>query len=262
MKTPKVYTDNLKAGIVTDEMMQDVLFSYSKRAKNYRDRIRGIKSKARYNRYWYDKYDNIGQCEEKRDEYYQKKSDLLRSRPERLAAVHRLTVSRKRRVYDYDSEWDSLAKARQAYERGEASKVVWMNGYFDRDTDEYVDFCDVEVKQYRYFLYYEYKDRSFHSPIEADSLKNYRDVEMIDLEELTTYGEDISELLSIQFCDKVWQTVTGKNCEDVEQQRAARREEKEAQTKALMDEAMRQLDHQLENDPELRAELEGKVKPY
>ena len=209
MKTPKSYTDSLKAGIVTDEMMQDVIYSYSKRAKNYRDRIRAYRDKARWNHYWYDKYDDIGKCEDKRDEYYMKKSDLLSSKPEKLTAIHRLTVSRKRRVYDYQSEWNKLQNERRKYERGEESKVVWMNDYFDRDNGEYVSFCDIRVNEYRYFLYYEFSGRSFHSPIDEDGLRQYRDLECIDLEELTTYGEDVNELLSVTFCNKVWQAVTG-----------------------------------------------------
>ena len=262
MKTPKAYTDNLKAGIVTDDMMQDVLYSYSKRAKNYRDRIRRYHDKARWNRYWYDKYGDIDKCEDKRDEYYMKKSDLLRSRPDRLTAIHRLTVYRKRRVYDYQSEYDKLQNERAKYERGEESRVVWTNSYFDRDTDEYVDFCDVQVKQYRYFLYYEFAGRSFHSPIEETELKQYRELERIDLDELTTYGEDVSELLSVPFCDKVWQAVTGKGAADIEAWSEQRKEEKQREMDALMAEAMRQGDRQLEQDPELKAELEGKALPW
>ena len=262
MKTPKAYTDNLKAGIVTDEMMQDVLYSYSKRAKNYRDRIRQYRDKARWNRYWYDKYGDIDKCEHKRDEYYMKKSDLLRCRPERLTAIHRLTVYRKRRVYDYNSEWDKLQNERAKYERGEESRVVWMNGYWDRDTNDYVDFCDVQVKQYRYFLYYEFPGRSFHSPIEESELKQYRDLERINLDELTTYGEDVTELLSVPFCDKVWQQITGKGAADIEAWSEQRKEEKQREMDELMAEAMRESKHQLEQDPELKAELEGKALPW
>lgn len=262
MKTPKEYTDNLKKGVVTDAMMQDVLYSYSKRAKNYRDRIREYEDKARNDRYWYDRYGNIEQCQLKRDEYYMKKSDLLKHCEEKLTAIHRLTVWRKRRIYDYESEYDKLEAERKKYERGEESKIVWMNGYFDRETNDYVSFCDVREKHYRYFLYYEFEGHSFHSPIERKDMDQHKGLEVIDLDELTTYGEDIADLLSVPFCDKVWQQVTGHGTEAMDALKAQHEEERAAAEKEAMDIMCKGLQKQLDNDPELRAELEGRVKPY
>lgn len=43
MKTPKSYIINLSQGIVTERMLCDVLFSYNKRAKNWRDKKRQYK---------------------------------------------------------------------------------------------------------------------------------------------------------------------------------------------------------------------------
>lgn len=40
MKTPKEYQDNLKNGIITEEMFTDCLYSVNKRAKNYRDKAK------------------------------------------------------------------------------------------------------------------------------------------------------------------------------------------------------------------------------
>ena len=35
MQTPKQYKENLKQGVINESMLSDVLYSYSKRAKNY-----------------------------------------------------------------------------------------------------------------------------------------------------------------------------------------------------------------------------------
>ena len=43
MRIPKAYTENLNKGIVTEQMLCDVLYSYNKRAKNWRDKKRQYK---------------------------------------------------------------------------------------------------------------------------------------------------------------------------------------------------------------------------
>lgn len=48
MRTPKEYSENLKNGIITAEMLEACLFSVNKRAKNCRDKIR----EYRRNRYF------------------------------------------------------------------------------------------------------------------------------------------------------------------------------------------------------------------
>ena len=97
-----------------------------------------------------------------------------------------------------------LEKERDCYEHGKPSKVVWMNSYFDHYNREYVEFCDVIETDFRFFLYYEFKDHSFHRPIDNSELSKYSGLEVVELEELTTYGENINELLPVPFCDKVW----------------------------------------------------------
>ena len=77
MKLPKEYSDNLKNGIITDNMISDVLFSYSKRAKNYRDKNRELRRYYRQNRYAYDKYDTIEKNEFRMNVLYERKSDIL-----------------------------------------------------------------------------------------------------------------------------------------------------------------------------------------
>lgn len=106
MKTPKEYTDNLKKGIITDEMACNVLFSYSKRAKNYRDRIRGIKKHA--HGWGWGQYDdrNIEKCVENMEMLYSKKDDILKCYPEKMKCIHRQTIERIKTLWEDDEEGD------------------------------------------------------------------------------------------------------------------------------------------------------------
>jgi hypothetical protein len=72
MRTPKSYIDNLAKGIVTERMLCDVLFSYNKRAKNWRDKKRQYKHCYSMNSL---KWFNDALANEQK--YYNYKSQLL-----------------------------------------------------------------------------------------------------------------------------------------------------------------------------------------
>lgn len=202
MKTPKNYKENLERGIITIEMLDDVLFSFSKRAKNYRDQAR------KYRQVRYDVYGNMERCEENMEMLYAKKSDILRYCSSNLKAIHRLITSKKVRIYDYEDEYNDYYQDINNYEKGKSSRVVWMNQFYDDDTKEIVLFIDVIRPYSMYFLYYEFPKHSYHSPIDEEDVESYKDLQVIDLEDLVTYGENINELLSLQFCHKVWNAIT------------------------------------------------------
>ena len=72
MRTPKKYIENLERGIITEEMLCDVLYSYNKRAKNWRDKKRQYKHSYAMNSYvWFN---NALENEQK---YYDYKSEIL-----------------------------------------------------------------------------------------------------------------------------------------------------------------------------------------
>jgi hypothetical protein len=72
MRTPKSYIENLEQGIVTEKMLCDVLYSYNKRAKNWRDKKREYKhSYASHSYVWYNS------ALENEKKYYECKSELL-----------------------------------------------------------------------------------------------------------------------------------------------------------------------------------------
>lgn len=82
MKTTKDFTKKLHEGIITTEMLGMAVYSMNKRAKNYRDKQASYREHRIYSKfyrgYYRDKYHNEDQCRLKKEEYYQKKEELLR----------------------------------------------------------------------------------------------------------------------------------------------------------------------------------------
>ena len=104
MKTNKDYKENLKNGIITKEMLIKCLYSSNKRAKNYRDKEREYRDKARYNYYWYDKYNNIDKCESKKEEYYKQKEDMLSIL--KPTCIHKeFKYYEKRRIKEFEDDY-------------------------------------------------------------------------------------------------------------------------------------------------------------
>lgn len=209
MKTSKEYKENLANGIVTASMLEDVLYSYNKRAKNYRDKANIYRQRRRENRYWRDLYDNEGQCEEKKDILYGKKSDILLHCPEYLSAIHKVSRKHRTRIYETDEEYEDYTDDIIAYRKGKESVVINENEYFDYSNKEYVSFIDINKTVNEYYLYYEFPNRSFHSPLGDDEdekidLSMYKGLNIVEIDSLTTYGKKINNMLSLQFCDKVW----------------------------------------------------------
>jgi len=206
MKTPKNYTENLKRGIVTDEMAADVLYSFNKRAKNYRDRIRKISDNAySYGRGQYDDR-NIENCEKKMDMFYEKKDKKLRHYPEKIVCIHRLTAKQTIRLNIDDEEYDEYVNTDYVIDSG-------VREYYDDFLQAYcrVPWLEVRKEKHLYFVYYDFSSHSFHHPIEKRDLEHYPSLEVVDIDELVTKGEDIGILLSCQFCDKVYNLITNKN---------------------------------------------------
>lgn len=70
MRTPKAYTENLRNGIITEEMFGGCLYSANKRAKNFRDNAR--EQRRRYGRYADTSANNA-----KKMQYYREKEFFL-----------------------------------------------------------------------------------------------------------------------------------------------------------------------------------------
>ena len=153
MKTPKEYIKNLKNGIITDEMISDVLFSYSKRAKNYRDNARELRSFYKRNRYAYDEYDSIEKNTFKKEVLYERKSDILKLYEDKfLKCIHIQDKEATRRIYDYEPEFKKVCNS---------NDVVWSNCYYDYEREEEVWFVDVLKKNKEYLYFWHIHIRSF-----------------------------------------------------------------------------------------------------
>ena len=157
MKTSKEFNKNLKNGIVTTEMLGAAIYSFNKRAKNYRDNMRELIEQRRWADWWEKKYiqRSIDDAEYKKDEYYGYKDYLL-------SFVSPIQIHHCQR-------WN---------ERRQES------------IDEY-------------FQLFQVADYRFHHPItEAEAKKSNLDIEELP-SDFSTEGEDIEDLISVQFATKV-----------------------------------------------------------
>lgn len=178
MKTKKVWTNNLKNGVVTAEMLSLCLYSVNKRAKNYRDMAR------KYNNYY-----GMG-ASDKKEEMYDFKSEMLQYiKPKCIHCVKSIGRERK---YSYESDFNKILD----------DDVIYQGSFI---CDEYgdVDFKDVYADFYDSYLYYEINGFGFHQPIEYED----PELEIIRIEDLTTFGKEINDLVSMQFVRKVIETL-------------------------------------------------------
>lgn len=113
--------------------------------------------------------------------------------------IHRETIynQRRERIYDYEDEYEEYLNADAFFHTGE---------YWDNDLNEYVQFGDVYLDcdpVYHYYLFYDVGgNHTFHTPINEEDLFLY-DMEVKDINQLYTTGDDIADLLSNQFVTKV-----------------------------------------------------------
>ena len=200
MVTPKLFKDNLNNSIITDEMLGAAIFSVNKRAKNARDKEREYRNLYRGNRYYLDYYGNEDQAKERKEYYYNLKDELLTYAPDKCVCIHRIgrERSQRKRIYDYQPE----------YSKVDRTDVVWSNCYYDKEMEDTVYFVDVVTDvhiEYEYFLLYKIGQYSFHHPVNKERLPELLEAgkEIIEIESLNTSGEDIANLLSVNFVKRV-----------------------------------------------------------
>ena len=201
MVTPKIYTANLRKGIITDEMLASAIYSVNKRAKNARDKEREYRREYR-NRY--DYYGNEERARERKEYYYKLKDSLLEFATAKCTCIHKVCHVKynRRRVYDYEEEYKDIPD----------EEVVWSNCYYNRDwaTEVYfVDVMDGSYTEYEYFLFYDFGSYSFHHPIDSSELTKYGK-EIVEIDSLETEGEDETKLMSLNFVKKVLDILNNK----------------------------------------------------
>lgn len=201
MKTPTKYNTLIKNGKITSQILGEVLYSINKRAKNWRDKKKEYKSLR------YDRYNNYEKALEQEQNYYRMKENIL-NKLEPIAIHKEIIVNEYvRKIYDYENEYYSIND----------SEVIDENGYIDRETGDYISFKKVREKSEKelYYLFYEVSEYSFHQPINKSDTDKYN-LEIIELDGFITYGKDINDLLSTQFCQKVYELFINDKLEIIE----------------------------------------------
>lgn len=195
MKTPKFYADNIKNGIITEEMLEQCLYSVNKRAKNHRDRAREVRQM--YKNDWYGTAQNEYMLS---DEMYHMK-DLLLQIVEPIKAHYTIRSSTRRFEYD-EFDMDSFK---------EAYHVITYEEYYNWSG---VRMCEVEYEFKECFLLYKIGNHTFHTPVDEDdevyqSFANRGQAE--ELTDFVTYGADVSDLISMQFVKKLIRLIESGN---------------------------------------------------
>lgn len=195
MRTPKSYTDNLNNGLLTRAMLSDALYSVNKRAKNCRDK----EQQWRYS--YYDKYGSAGKYCDQKEKYYTQKEIMLSV----LAptCIHIETYNTKCRFYDYEPEYQKHFNHDRIFNEG---------SYYDKELDGVVNFIDVFIPAKRYYLFYDLGERSFHTPLYNEfEIEKYPNLEKIEIDQLITFGHEITDLVSTTFVKKVVELIKSKH---------------------------------------------------
>lgn len=192
MRTPKEFTENVKKGIITEEMLGACLYSVNKRAKNCRDQERA---------YRHSVYNTDVKYREQKEAYYEMKDEMLSILEP--TAIHVEASYYKTRIYDYeDGYWD-------IYDFGE---YIRESGYYDSERGYWVNFLVYEERgDDRYYLLYQVGGYSFHHPIDEDLAKYYKELPQKNIGVLSTYGASTDNLLSVQFVRKVLELINSGN---------------------------------------------------
>ena len=201
MRTPSEFAKNLKSRCISMEMLDAALYSVNKRAKNWRNKKREYK----HNRY--DYYGNYEKAEINENLMYKKKEKLLSIFPP--TCIHKEFFGYERiRVYDYQRHYTKLLT-----EHALKGDIVWINSYWDYDRDNEVNFFDYEIQDepiYHYYLFHEMPKHTYHTPIDESDIKRY-DFPVIEINTIRTEGDDISDLVSVQFVDKLIELIESKD---------------------------------------------------
>ena len=195
MKTPKTYNDNLKRGIVTEQMMDDALYSVNKRAKNWRDK------KREYRNYRYDIYHNEEKAEAEEEKMYKMKETLLKYL-EPVCVQKEFAGYETERIYSTDDDFLYLEKYEEYRKKG---LITHTGEYYSKEDYGWVYFFDYKTdveRESRYYLYYECGEHSFHTPITKDEAEK-SGKEIIEMDSLYTKGVAYTDLLSVQFVTKM-----------------------------------------------------------
>lgn len=195
MKPPKEYLKNLKHHTITEKMLSDCIYSINNRALNGRD------NEYKYTHYIPDPYGNANKYRKKKLEYYSMKRVLLSVLEPSL--IQRGEVLQHKRTYDYEEGYEEILKS---------GNYVNNSGFYDPDRKEHVEFVVQMIPETVYYLTYTLSNRTFRVPLEESEIKQYPDLEVVDVGRITpVYGDITADMLSVQFVEKILLLIKNRN---------------------------------------------------
>lgn len=195
MKPPKEYLKNLKHHTITEKMLSDCIYSINNRALNSRD------SEYKYTHYVPDPYGNANKYRKKKLEYYSMKRVLLSILEP--SHIQRGEVLQRKRTYDYEEGYEEILKS---------GNYVNNSGFYDPERKEHVEFVVQMIPQTVYYLTYTLSNRTFRVPLEESEIKQYPDLEVVDVGRITpVYGDITADMLSVQFVEKILLLIKNRN---------------------------------------------------
>ena len=195
MTPPKEYLKNLKNHTITEQMLSDCLFSVNNRALNSRD------NEHKYIHYIPDPYGNANKYRKKKLEYYSMKRVLLSILEP--AYIQKGEVLQRKRTYDYEEGYEDILKS---------GNYVNNSGFYDPDRKEHVEFVVQMIPETVYYLTYTLSNRTFRVPLEESEIKQYPDLEVVDVGRITpVYGDITADMLSVQFVEKILLLIKNRN---------------------------------------------------
>lgn len=195
MKPPKEYLKNLKHHTITEKMLSDCIYSINNRALNSRD------NEYKYTHYIPNTYGNANKYNKKKLEYYQMKKVLLSILEP--AHIQKGEVLQRKRTYDYEEGYEDILKS---------GNYVNNSGFYDPDRKEHVEFVVQMIPETVYYLTYTLSNRTFRVPLEESEIKQYPDLEVVDVGRITpVYGDITADMLSVQFVEKILLLIKNRN---------------------------------------------------
>ena len=186
----------------TDENIASALYTINKSAKVSRD----TKNRSYYNEYKYthyipNTYGNANKYHKKKLEYYQMKKVLLSILEP--AHIQKGEVLQRKRTYDYEEGYEDILKS---------GNYVNNSGFYDPDRKEHVEFVVQMIPETVYYLTYTLSNRTFRVPLEESEIKQYPDLEVVDVGRITpVYGDITADMLSVQFVEKILLLIKNRN---------------------------------------------------
>lgn len=176
-------------------MLSDCIYSINNRALNSRD------NEYKYTHYIPNTYGNANKYHKKKLEYYQMKKVLLSILEP--AHIQKGEVLQRKRTYDYEEGYEDILKS---------GNYVNNSGFYDPDRKEHVEFVVQMIPETVYYLTYTLSNRTFRVPLEESEIKQYPDLEVVDVGRITpVYGDITADMLSVQFVEKILLLIKNRN---------------------------------------------------